>query len=260
MYSIYCKELVKKAEDLAKGFSGNMSKKHSSKTKMVKKFLKYIVIFYVLWIAGKLLIEGGMQCTYYIERLVQAEKRHVTQDYKEWNLILVNSWNEIPEDYDVTLTELSNDQKVDSRIYPYLQDMFDAMREDGIYPIVREGYRTAKEQQRILDDKVMAFIREGYSKSRAKRLAEKWVAIPGTSEHQLGIAVDINADKEKSSNEEVYEWLAENAYKYGFILRYPQGKEDITGTAYEPWHYRYVGEEAAEEIFNRQICFEEYFD
>ncbi len=91
-------------------------------------------------------------------------------------------------------------------------------------------------------------------------LAEKWLAIPGTSEHQLGIAVDINADKEKSSNEEVYEWLAENAYKYGFILRYPQSKEDITGTAYEPWHYRYVGEEAAEEIFNRQICLEEYFD
>ncbi|MDE6748348.1 MAG: M15 family metallopeptidase [Lachnospiraceae bacterium] len=237
-----------------------MSKKHNSKTNMIKKFLKYIVIFYVLWIAGKLLIEGGTQFINYIEKSVQAEKRHVVQDYEEWNLILVNTWNEIPEDYDVTLTELSNGQEVDSRIYPYLQDLFDAMREDGIYPIVREGYRTADEQQRILDDKVMAFIREGYSKSRAKRLAEKWVAIPGTSEHQLGIAVDINADKEKSSNEEVYEWLAENAYKYGFILRYPQGKEDITGTAYEPWHYRYVGEEAAEEIFNRQICLEEYFE
>ena len=239
---------------------GNMSKKRNSKTNKIKKFLKYIVIFYVLWIAGKLLIEGGMQFIYYIEKSVQAEKRHIIQDYEEWNLILVNTWNKIPEDYDVELTELSNSQEVDSRIYPYLQDLFDAMREDGIYPIVREGYRTADEQQRILDDKVMAFIREGYSKSRAKRLAEKWVAIPGTSEHQLGIAVDINADKEKSSNEEVYEWLAENAYKYGFILRYPQGKEDITGTAYEPWHYRYVGEEAAEEIFNKQICLEEYFN
>lgn len=237
-----------------------MSKKNNSKTNKIKKFLKYIVIFYVLWIAGKLLIEGGMQVNYYIKKSVQAEKRHVIQDYEEWNLILINAWNEIPEDYNVTLTELSNGQMIDSRIYPCLQDMFDAMREDGIYPIVREGYRTADEQQRILDDKVMAFIREGYSKSRAKRLAETWVAIPGTSEHQLGIAVDINADKEKSSNEEVYEWLAENAYKYGFILRYPQDKEDITGTAYEPWHYRYVGEEAAEEIFNRQICLEEYFD
>ena len=236
-----------------------MSKKHNSKTNIIRKFLKCIVIFYVLWIAGKLLIEVGMQFNYYIEKSVQAEKRHVIQDYEEWELILVNEWNEIPEDYNVTLTELSNGQMIDSRIYPCLQDMFDAMREDGIYPIVREGYRTADEQQRILDDKVMAFMREGYSKSRAKRLAEKWVAIPGTSEHQLGIAVDINADKEKSSNEEVYEWLAENAYKYGFILRYPQDKEDITGTAYEPWHYRYVGEEAAEEIFNRQICLEEYF-
>ena len=239
---------------------GNMSNKYNSKTNKIKKFLKYIVIFYVMWIAGKLLIEGGMQVIYYIEKQAIAEKRHIIQDYEEWELILVNAWNEIPEDYNVTLTELSNGQKIDSRIYPYLQALFDAMREDGIYPIVREGYRTAEEQQRILDDKVMAFMREGYSKSRAKKLAEAWVAIPGTSEHQLGIAVDINADKEKSSNEEVYEWLAENAYKYGFILRYPQGKEDITGTAYEPWHYRYVGEEAAEEIFSRQICLEEYFN
>lgn len=84
------------------------------------------------------------------------------------------------------------------------------------------------------------------------------MALPGTSEHQLGIAVDINADKTQSTNEEVYTWLAENAHKYGFILRYPQGKEKITGTEYEPWHYRYVGREAAEEIFNNQICLEEY--
>ena len=76
----------------------------------------------------------------------------------------------------------------------------------------------------------------------------------------MGIAVDINADKTRSTNEEVYQWLAENAYKYGFILRYPQGKEDITGGAYEPWHYRYVGKDAAEEIYNDQVCLEEYME
>lgn len=69
--------------------------------------------------------------------------------------------------------------------------------------------------------------------------------MPGTSEHQLGIAIDINADKSKSSNDEVYTWLAANAHNYGFILRYPQGKQEITGTSYEPWHYRYVGVDAA---------------
>ena len=103
-------------------------------------------------------------------------------------------------------------------------------------------------------------MNEGYSRSRAERTAKKWVAVPGTSEHQLGIAVDINADKTKSTNDEVYTWLAKNAHNYGFILRYPLGKEDITGSEYEPWHYRYVGTEAAEEIFNNHICLEEYFD
>lgn len=72
-------------------------------------------------------------------------------------------------------------------------------------------------------------------------MASEWVAAPGTSEHQLGIAVDINADKTKSTNDEVYTWLAEHAWEYGFILRYPKDKENVTGTGYEPWHYRYVG-------------------
>lgn len=138
--------------------------------------------------------------------------------------------------------------------------MFDAARAEGIYPIVREGYRTAEEQQEILDDKIQAYINEGYSRARAEKTAKEWVALPGTSEHQLGIAVDINADKSKCSNDEVYEWLAENAYKYGFILRYPAGKQEITGTSYEPWHYRYVGIEAAREIHERGICLEEYFE
>lgn len=119
-------------------------------------------------------------------------------------------------------------------------------------------YRTGEEQEDIFRDKVFAYRKEGYSKARAEKLAKEWVALPGTSEHQLGIAVDINADKERSENEEVYAWLAQNAYQYGFILRYPQGKEDITGTGYEPWHYRYVGTEAAKEIYEGRICLEEY--
>lgn len=173
--------------------------------------------------------------------------------------VVVNRWNKIPEDFSISLTELSDGQRVDSRIYPYLQEMFDEMRKDGIYPVVREGYRTKEEQEEIYDEKVQAYKNKGYSRKRAEKMAEEWVALPGTSEHQLGIAVDINADKTRSTNEEVYLWLAQNAYKYGFILRYPQGKEKITGTAYEPWHYRYVGRKAAEEIFNKQICLEEYF-
>ena len=221
-----------------------------TKGKWIVKLLKAAVTAYLLLILCQMIGNA-------YSRLSITHKIPVSE---EWNLIVVNRWNELPEDYSVELTELSNGQKVDSRIYPYLQEMFDAARAEGIYPIVREGYRTAEEQQEILDDKIQTYINQGYSQVKAERTVKEWVALPGTSEHQLGIAVDINADKSKCSNEEVYAWLAENAYKYGFVLRYPPGKQKITGTSYEPWHYRYVGIEAADEINERGICLEEYFE
>ena len=185
---------------------------------------------------------------------------HVASEDNGWNLILVNRDSYIPDDYKVQLTELSNGKKVDSRIYPELQEMLDAAREQGYGLFVREGYRTQEEQQQLLDEKIEAYENDGKSKSEAKRLAEQWVAIPGTSEHQLGIAVDINADTTKSSSDDVYNWLAENAHTYGFIKRYPSNKTDITGVINEPWHYRYVGKEAALEIYSQGICLEEYID
>lgn len=236
-----------------------MEKGIALRRKMERKRLRTVITIFILFIAGNMLIRSGLPSLMW-KMGVSAVREHTIPIPEEWNLIVVNRWNEIPEDYSVTLTELSNGQKVDSRIYPNLQEMFDAMRAEGIYPIVREGYRTAEEQQRLLDDKIYAYVKEGYSRKRAEKLAKAWVAMPGTSEHQLGIAVDINADKSRSANEDVYQWLAKNAYEYGFILRYPQGKEDITGVEYEPWHYRYVGTEAALDIFNSQICLEEYME
>lgn len=177
---------------------------------------------------------------------------------EDWRLILVNNKNAIPKNYKIELTQLSNGIYIDSRIYPDLQLMFDDAREDGVYPVVGEGYRTHEEQQNIMNDKIDSFIDEGYSKSEAEKLAKEWVAEAGKSEHELGMALDINADISVSSDEEVYSWLAENAYKYGFILRYPPDKKYITGIDYEPWHYRYVGVESALEIYSRQITLEEY--
>lgn len=185
---------------------------------------------------------------------------HVASEDNGWNLILVNRDSYIPDDYQVELTELSNGKKVDSRIYPELQEMFNDARAQGYGLFVREGYRTQEEQQQLLDEKIEAYENEGKSKSEAKKLAEQWVAIPGTSEHQLGIAVDINADTTISSSDDVYSWLAENAHKYGFIKRYPSDKTDITGIINEPWHYRYVGKEAALEIYSQGMCLEEYID
>ena len=225
-----------------------MAKK--KKRNPILKVLKVLAVVYLLLVLSNLI--GDIYS--------RLGNTHTIAVSGGWNLVVVNRWNELPEDYDIELMELSNGQKIDERIYPYLQEMFDAARAEGIYPIVREGYRTEEEQQAIFDEKVQAYINEGYSRSRAERTAKEWVALPGTSEHQLGIAVDINADKSKCSNDEVYEWLAENAHEYGFILRYPQGKTEITGTGYEPWHYRYVGEAVALEIYERGICLEEYFE
>lgn len=175
-----------------------------------------------------------------------------------WNLILVNSEYYIPKDYVPKLTELSNGEKVDTRIYPELQAMFDAARADGLGLFVREGYRTTKEQQQIMDEKIEEYLNEGHSKRESKKLAREYAAAPGTSEHQLGISVDINADISQCSSDTVYTWLDENAYLYGFIKRYPPDKADITGIGHEPWHYRYVGKPAAKELKESGLCLEEY--
>lgn len=180
-------------------------------------------------------------------------------DVSQWNLILVNSDFSIPEGYKFELVELSNGEKVDKRIYPELQKMFDDMRAEGLYPFVREGYRTAEQQKDIIREITREKMSQGHLfVFDAYKEARKTAAAVGNSEHQLGLAVDINADLDKSDEWEVYIWLEENAWKYGFILRYPLDKTDITGISYEPWHYRYVGKEAAEEIHTRGITLEEY--
>lgn len=181
-----------------------------------------------------------------------------TRNMNTWCLILVNKWNPLSSDIDIETIKLSNGECVDSRIYPYLQKMFDAARNDGVYPIVRSGYRTAKEQQKIYNDKIEEYKAEGLSSAKAKTEAEYWVAIPGTSEHELGLSVDVNADGVHSKGTDVYDWLKENAHLYGFINRYPADKVDITGVANEPWHYRYVGVEAATEVYKQDVCLEEY--
>lgn len=184
--------------------------------------------------------------------------RHEFSANNEPCLTLVNKQNPIHGKQKINLTTLSNGQQVDSRMYPPLQAMFDDMRRDGVYPVVVSGYRTEEKQTAIFNEKVEAYRAQGMSLNKARREAESLVAVPGTSEHQLGLAVDINADGINSKGDEVYGWLEHNAYKYGFIYRYPAEKTDITGVANEPWHYRYVGTDAAEEIYREGICLEEY--
>ena len=174
----------------------------------------------------------------------------------DWRLVLVNGDRALPKGFATSLLTLSNGEQVDERIYPDLQRMFDDARAAGLSPFVRAGYRSTEDQERIMENRVDALLREGWPEKAARKEARRTVARPGHSEHELGLAVDINSHT--SDEWQLYAWLAEHAWQYGFILRYPQGAEEITGIDYEPWHYRYVGADAARAIRATDCTLEEY--
>ena len=175
----------------------------------------------------------------------------------DWNLTLVNRSNPIPENWEVELVEVEGGERVDKRICEPLMKMLNDAKQanQGQLPEVVSGYRTSEKQQSLYEEKIKKYRWEGYSEKKAKELATQWVALPGYSEHQLGIAVDING-----AVYDLYLWLQENSYRYGFIFRYPGEKTEITGTAEEVWHYRYVGEEVARRMYEQGICLEEYIE
>ena len=181
-------------------------------------------------------------------------------------LLLVNPWTPLPEDFvPGELVPVQNDQAVDARAYPDLQDMLGDMSQAGLSPLICSSYRSQERQQELYDNKVQRVMAEGVSREAAQAEAARWVARPGTSEHQTGLAVDIVSlsnqmlDETQESTPE-FQWLAENSWKYGFILRYPNDKSEKTGIAYEPWHFRFVGKEAAEEMHDLGLCLEEYLE
>lgn len=184
-------------------------------------------------------------------------------DRNDWKLTLVNRWNPLPKTWRVYLLQLSNGLYVDERCYPDLQDMMDGCRAAGLSPKICSAYRTQETQETLYQNEVSAQMALGLSWERAREEAGKAVALPGTSEHQLGLALDIvdmnNQHLDRSQEDTpVQRWLMAHSWEYGFILRYPSGKSDITGIIYEPWHYRYVGRSAAREIYQSGLCLEEY--
>ena len=185
-------------------------------------------------------------------------------DEEDWRLLLVNRESPLPEGFSVPeLTSLRNGQQVDSRIYQDLQDMLDAARAQGLDPLVCSSFRTQEKQQSLFDKQIRAYLDRGYSQADAEIEAAKWVAPPGTSEHQTGLAVDIVSLSyqlldEHQAQTDTQKWLMAHCAEYGFILRYPTDKSELTGIGYEPWHYRYVGREAAQDISQAGLCLEEY--
>ena len=181
-----------------------------------------------------------------------------------WALMLVNWEHALPDDFSAPeLTQLRNGHAVDSRIYPELQNMMDDARAAGLQPLICSSYRTWETQERLFKQKVQGLLDQGYAQDEAMDKAAMWVARPGTSEHQTGLAVDIvdmsyQILDERQESTPVQKWLIAHCAEYGFILRYPTEKSALTGVNYEPWHYRYVGAEVAKEIMGNGLCLEEY--
>ena len=184
-------------------------------------------------------------------------------------IILANPWNYIPEGYEPNLVTMEkhkyNVQKVDAICYDALIQMLDDCKEESQTAVVISSYRSMEGQTNNYNRKVNFYLNQGYGQEEAERLAAQSVARPGTSEHQLGLAVDIVDNKNWSLDETqatmpAQKWLMENSWKYGFILRYPVGKTAVTGIIYEPWHYRYVGKELAKELHELDLTLEEYLD
>ena len=196
---------------------------------------------------------------------VPAEMPEAAVEEDAWQLRLVSAAHPLPEDFEVPeLTKLKGGHAIDSRVYPALQQMMDDCRAAGLNPVICSSYRTHDKQEELFRKKVNTLRKQGYSQEEAETEAARWVARPGTSEHETGLAVDI-VDKsyqlldEKQEQTPVQQWLMAHCAEYGFILRYPVEKSDLTGIGYEPWHYRYVGTEAAKAITEQGLCLEEYW-
>ena len=209
--------------------------------------------------------DGSMACG---EVKIDGQNYHF--DSRGQRVILANPWNPVPDDYVADFVTLSTQYavdncKVDRSCYDDLIAMIDACNANSPTALVVSAYRDFDHQTRNFTRKVNYYLGLGYAKEEAEKEAAKVVAVPGTSEHQLGLAVDIIDTRcwdltSEQANQPAQQWLMENSWQYGFIFRYPEDKIDVTGIIYEPWHYRYVGRELAEEIHSTGLTLEEYLD
>ena len=192
---------------------------------------------------------------------------------QSWSTMLVNQWSYMPEGYVPEVRAIVYEgvspanNKFDVRAAEALEQMLADARAAGYNMYLVSAYRTHEYQINLYNRKVNEYLNKGYDDATARSEASQWVAIPGTSEHCIGLAADIvsstwynyNADLTHDfENTEHFDWLYNHCAEYGFILRYPKGKESITGITYEPWHYRYVGTAAAKYIMENGITLEEF--
>ncbi len=189
-------------------------------------------------------------------------------DAGDWKLVLINKQHPIPEDYSFSLgmiKTIKGDMECDERIIDDLLLMMQAASEDGVTLAICSPYRDLSYQEYLFNRKVRAYMKKGMSYMEAYSISSQAVTVPGASEHQIGLAIDIISDTYLTLDEGFAEtsagiWLSQHCAEYGFILRYPKGKEAITSIEFEPWHFRYVGRDAAEVIMKEGLCLEEFWD
>lgn len=193
-----------------------------------------------------------------------AEKKPATvipiTDVEKWNLAIINTKYPLPDSYVPTLSNAINGSNIqlDSRVSEHYAEMYAAAKLSGCVLTPYSGYHTYALQENTFNRKVNFYVNKGMSAEEANQKASTQVLPAGCSEHNAGLAMDIVSASSDFINTKEYKWLCENAHNYGFILRYPEGKTAITGMNFEPWHWRYVGTQAAKEMKEKNQCLEEY--
>lgn len=186
----------------------------------------------------------------------------------DWELLLVNSQHPIKAEGS-KLIPMKNSYEIDERVYDAYYAFEEAALNAGYSLTVLSAYRSIAHQQEVFDNGVAEQLAAGLSQKEAELKTKEYITVPGTSEHHTGLAVDV-VDQEwynqgRGLEDGFYDtpagkWIDQNASSYGFVIRYPKGKEEITGINYEPWHLRYVGNESAKFMEKHQLVLEEYLE
>lgn len=209
------------------------------------------------------------------EQDADAEKKDLQETFQDLDavssvrkeeILLVNKTHPLPDDYKPSLKRVADyGADVDESIYDALVQMLNDGKKEGLSFWIASSYRSMERQRELLDEDIETLIHQGYTYSQAYEEVVKETMPVGCSEHATGLAVDLVSknyqilDEKQGQTAEIL-WLQEHCSQYGFILRYPKGKEDITKVSYESWHFRYVGVEAAEEIMSQGLTLEEYLE
>lgn len=185
------------------------------------------------------------------------------KEKEEYYLLLANAENPLPQDWSIQTEEVQNGYEMDKRAAPAMREMIQAAKEDGVELMLCSAYRSVEKQQQLSDRSQQAYMAQGMSEEEAYAKTATETAIPGTSEHQTGLAADIVTPTYQMldagfADTPAGQWLSEHAAEYGFVLRYPQDKQEVTGIIYESWHYRFVGKTHAKLMKESGLCLEEY--